>query len=53
MIKASGAQTLTWCPMVSGEAAVVAMVPGILRTNRGNVSGPHCLHLRVGVAVGG
>lgn len=43
MIKTSGPQILTWCPVASREAAVVAMVPGILRTNRRNVSGPHCL----------
>lgn len=43
MIKASGAQVLTRYPVASREAALVAMVPGILRTNHRNVVWPQSL----------
>lgn len=43
MIKASGAQVLTRYPVASREAALVVMVPGILRTNRRNVVWPQSL----------
>lgn len=39
VIKVSGAQILTQCPVASREVAVVAMVPRILRTSHKNAFG--------------